>query len=198
MKKFFLLLLAVSAFNANAAIISISTDKDVYNVGETVTATVNATNLIENGIQTYFYGYDVLLMLNSPLISFDPASIIDLGSLGAQSTSFTMASNPTMLSASGIEFFLAQIDPFFPGAQFTQAGSNTVSLFTFELVALSAGVVELSNLIANLSNSTGGNRTGVSTQSTSFTIAEVSTPSTLLLSILAVTGVMFTRKRAHR
>lgn len=198
MKKFFLLLLAVSAFNANAAIISISTDKDVYNVGETVTATVNATNLIENGIQTYFYGYDVLLMLNSPLISFDPASIIDLGSLGAQSTSFTMASNPTMLSASGIEFFLAQIDPFFPGAQFTQAGRNTVSLFSFELVALSAGVVELSNLIANLSNSTGGNRPGVSTQSTSFTIAEVSTPSTLLLSILAVAGVMFTRKRANR
>jgi len=198
MKKFFLLLLAVSAFNANAAIISISTDKDVYNVGETVTATVNATNLIENGIQTYFYGYDVLLMLNSPLISFDPASIIDLGSLGAQSTSFTMASNPTMLSASGIEFFLAQIDPFFPGAQFTQAGRNTVSLFTFELVALSAGVVELSNLIANLSNSTGGNRPGVSTQSTSFTIAEVSTPSTLLLSILAVAGVVFTRKRANR
>ena len=54
MNKFFLLLLAVSAFNANAAIISISTDKDVYNVGETVTATVNATNLIENGVQTYF------------------------------------------------------------------------------------------------------------------------------------------------
>jgi hypothetical protein len=158
---------------------------------------VNATNLIENGIQTYFYGYDVLLMLNSPLISFDPASIIDLGSLGAQSTSFTMASNPTMLSASGIEFFLAQIDPFFPGAQFTQAGRNTVSLFSFELVALSAGVVELSNLIANLSNSTGGNRPGVSTQSTSFTIAEVSTPSTLLLSILAVAGVVFTRKRAN-
>ncbi|WP_394224418.1 hypothetical protein [Alteromonas gracilis] len=197
MKKFFLLLLTISTLNANAAIISISTDKDVYNVGETVTATVNAKNLIESGIQTYFYGYDILLMLNNPLISFDPASITDLGSLGAQSVTFTMASNPSTVSASGVEFFLARMDPFFPGAKFTQEGRGMVSLFSFELVALSAGVVELSNIIASLSDGLGGNVPDVSTQSTRFAIAEVSAPTTLALSILALAGVMFTRKRAN-
>ena len=33
MKKFLLLLMAAATFNANAALISITTDKDTYNVG---------------------------------------------------------------------------------------------------------------------------------------------------------------------
>ena len=41
MKKFFLLIMAVASFNANAALISITTDKDTYSVGETIMATVS-------------------------------------------------------------------------------------------------------------------------------------------------------------
>ena len=40
MKKIILMVLAIATFNANAAIIEISTDKSIYQVGETITATV--------------------------------------------------------------------------------------------------------------------------------------------------------------
>ena len=44
MKKIILMVLAIATFNANAAIIEISTDKSIYQVGETITATVSFSN----------------------------------------------------------------------------------------------------------------------------------------------------------
>ena len=78
MKKFFLLLMAAATFNANAAIISITTDKDTYNVGETIMATVSATDLIDdNAVQTYFWGYDVSIFFDTLFVSFDPPVPLD-------------------------------------------------------------------------------------------------------------------------
>ena len=76
--------MAAATFNANAALISITTDKDTYNVGETITATVSASKLSVGGVQTYFNGYIALFNFDSLFLSLDVSSIMDLGALGVR------------------------------------------------------------------------------------------------------------------
>ncbi len=197
MKKFFLLLMAVTTFNANAAKISITTDKDTYNVGETIMATVSATNLIDdNAVQTYFWGYDALFNFDSSLLSLNVSSILDLGALGNQPVVDTNGSTESTLNIISIESFFATIDPLFVGAVFTQNGQSAVELFSFNLLALNAGTVELSPVSSVITNRSGIALPNVSTESTSFTIAQVPAPGTFALSLLALSGMFFARKRA--
>ena len=197
MKKFFLLLMAAATFNANAAIISITTDKDTYNVGETIMATVSATELFDdNAVQTYFYGYKALFNFDSSLLSLDVTSILDLGALGNQPMVDTNKSSESTLNIISIESVFAAFVPFFEGAVFTQNGKSTVELFSFNLLALNAGTVELSPVNSVITNNGGVALPNVSTESTSFTIAQVPAPGTFALSLLALGGMFFARKRA--
>ena len=195
MKKFFLLLMAAATFNANAALISITTDKDTYNVGETITATVSASRLSLNGVQTYFNGYSALFNFDSLLLSLDVSSILDLGALGVQSAVSTNGSNESTLNIVSIESFFAAFDPSFEGAVFTQNGKSSVELFSFNLLALNAGSVNLSPVNAELAQG-GSPLDGIIVESTNFTIAQVPAPGTFALSLLALGGMFFARKRA--
>ena len=195
MKKFFLLLMAAATFNANAAIISITTDKDTYNVGETIMATVSATELFDdNAVQTYFYGYKALFNFDSSLLSLDVTSILDLGALGNQPMLDTNKSSESTLNIISIESVFAAFVPFFEGAVFTQNGKSTVELFSFNLLALNAGSVNLSPVNAVLAQG-GSPLDGIIVESTSFTIAQVPAPGTFALSLLALGGMFFARKR---
>ena len=197
MKKFFLLLMAAATFNANAALISITTDKDTYDVGETIMATVSATELFDdNAVQTYFYGYKALFNFDSSLLSLDVTSVLDLGALGNQPMVDTNESSESTLNIISIESFFAAFVPFFEGAVFTQNGKSTVELFSFNLLALNAGTVELSPVNSVITNNGGVALPNVSTESTSFTIAQVPAPGTFALSLLALGGMFFARKRA--
>ncbi|MCZ8530568.1 PEP-CTERM sorting domain-containing protein [Alteromonas sp. PRIM-21] len=196
MKKFFLLLMAAATFNANAALISITTDKDTYNVGETIMATVSATDLNDdNRVQTYFNGYFALFNFDSLLLSLDVSSILELGALGAQPFFSTVGSDVNTLKVDAGEFLLASSIPLFPGAVFAQNGKDVVELFSFSLLAQNAGSVELSPVSAVLAQG-GGLIDDISIESTSFTIAEVPAPGTFALSLLALGGMFFARKRA--
>ncbi|AXT39974.1 PEP-CTERM sorting domain-containing protein [Alteromonas sp. BL110] len=195
MKKFFLLLLAAATFNANAALISITTNKDVYNVGETIIATVSATELIDdNAVQTYFNGYNALFDFDSLLLSLNISSIVDLGALGAQPMVGTFGSDGNTLSIDAIEFIFASSTPFFPGAVFAQEGKDVVELFSFSLLALNAGIIDLTPTSVVLAQ--GGNPQSNTIEGTSFEIAQVPAPGTFALSLLALAGMLFARKRA--
>jgi len=187
MKKFFLLLIAAAAFNANAAIISITTDKDTYNVGETIMATVSASELSTNGVQTYFFGYDISVLFDSLFVSLDPTTVMDLGAIGMPLFGPLNTSSANSASLSSATIF--PVDLF-------QAGKTKVDIFSFALVALSSGMVDLSFSKAELSNNIGFNIFVATAQGTSFTIAQVPAPGTLALWLLALGGMAFARKRA--
>ena len=189
MKKFFLLLMAVATFNANAALISITTDKDTYNVGETIMATVSAADLIDdNAVQTYFWGYDVSVFFDSLFVSFDPSKIMELGAFGGMAAGPFNSSTSELVSLSNGVLF-GDVEPI-------QKGKGEIALFSFALVALSDGLVELSFSKAELSNNIGFNLFLDTPQGTSFEIAQVPAPGTFALSLLALGGMFFARKRA--
>ena len=187
MKKFFLLLMAAATFNANAAYISITTDKDTYNVGETITATVRAVELSASGVQTYFFGYDISVFVDSLLVSFDPTTVMDLGAIGVPL--FGPLNDSSANSASLKSSTFGPVELF-------QAGKTEVDIFSFALVALSSGTVDLSFAKAELSNNIGFNLFLEAPSGTSFEIAQVPAPGTFALSLLALGGMFFARKRA--
>ena len=189
MKKFFLLLVAAATFNANAALISITTDKDTYNVGETIMATVSATDLIDdNAVQTYFWGYDVSIFFDTLFVSFDPSTIMELGAFGGLAAGPLNSSTSDLVSLTNGVIFV-DMEPI-------QKGKDEIALFSFALVALSDGLVELSFSKAELSNNIGFSLLLDTPQGTSFEIAQVPTPGTFALSLLALSGMFFARKRA--
>ncbi|MFZ8200376.1 PEP-CTERM sorting domain-containing protein [Alteromonas portus] len=189
MKKFFLLLMAAATFNANAAYISITTDKDTYNVGETIMATVSATDLIDdNAVQTYFWGYDVSIFFDTLFVSFDPSTIMELGAFGGLAAGPINSSTSDLVSLTNGVLFV-DMEPI-------QKGKDEIALFSFALVALSDGLVELSFSKAELSNNIGFSLLLDTPQGTSFEIAQVPAPGTLALSLLALGGMFFARKRA--
>ena len=187
MKKFFLLLVAAATFNANAALISITTDKDTYNVGETITATVRASELSASGAQTYFFGYNIAVLFDSLFVSFDPTTVMDLGAIGVPLFGPLNDSSADSASLSSATF---------GPVEFFQAGKNEVDIFSFVLVALSSGKVDLSFSEAELSNNIGSNLFLDTPQGTSFEIAQVPAPGTFALSLLAIGGMLLARKRA--
>jgi len=189
MKKFFLLLMAAATFNANAALISITTDKDTYNVGETITATVSASGLSLNGVQTYFFGYDISVLFDSLFVSLDPTTVMDLGAIGTPLFGPFNDSSANSASLSSATF--APVDLF-------QNGKTEVNIFSFVLVALSSGMVDLSFSEAQLSDLFGNNIVDNAPQGTSFEIAQVPAPGTFALSLLALGGMVFARKRARQ
>ena len=95
MKKIILMVLAIATFNANAAIIEISTDKSIYQVGETITATVSFSN--EDaflGIVPFpqpFDVYNTTIGFNDSLLSFIGASTLVI-TFGAGSSTTTATS----------------------------------------------------------------------------------------------------------
>jgi hypothetical protein len=203
MKKFFLLLMAVATFNGNAAIISLTTDKEIYNVGDTVTVTISISGLFNNNVQTLISGYDTAFSFDNSVLQFIDNSIESLMPFGTQ----TVPAFPS-LPAFPPEFFGGRVEgsTLFaesigePGATAPQQGQSEVSLYRAQFLATSFGkdispFTFLQNqfidaVVGPLSPETAMPETA------SFTIAQVPAPGTFALSLLALGGMFFARKRA--
>ena len=198
MKKLILVLLAAMTFNANAALITLTTDKAEYNVGDTINVTVNALDLLPNGVKTFFYGFNSSIAINSSLISYDVNSVQDLGALGDM-PELNLSNNAfNFVSLNAIQNINAIFNPFFNGAEAAQTGLDAISLFSFQLMALDVGTVELSLFEAQLSNAFGFPLLGVGNEGVSFNIAEVPAPNSLAIVLLALVGLTLRRLQSKR
>ena len=203
MKKFFLLLVAAATFNANAAIISLTTDKEIYNVGDTVTVTVSISGLFNNSVQTLMSGYYTAFSFDNSVLQFIDNSIESLMPFGTQ----TVPAFPG-LPAFPPEFFGGRVEgsTLFAesvsgsGATAPQQGQSGVSLYRAQFLATSFGndispFTFLQNQFVNAVVGPLSPETAMP-ETASFTIAQVPAPGTFALSLLALGGMFFARKRA--
>jgi len=199
MKKLFLMLVAAVSFNANAALISLTTDKDVYNVGDTVTVTVSLTNLFDGPSQTLFSSYVTAFSFDSALLQYVDGSVQSLMPFGD--------SAPSALPSFPMELFLGSVignivsgqSTGLPGSSVAQFGLNTVGLYTVQFIATTLGddIAPFTFLQSEFTDATNlfAQPTSADTRTASFSVAEVPAPSTLLLSLLALAGVAVARSR---
>ncbi|MEC8418618.1 MAG: cohesin domain-containing protein [Pseudomonadota bacterium] len=192
MKKLFLMLVAALSFNANAALISLTTDKDVYNVGDTVTVTVSLTDLSNGPFQTLFSAYVTAFSFDTALLQFVDGSVKSAFPFGNSITPLELffgGVRSNSVSASSTSFGLAA----------PQFGGNTVALYTVEFIARTLGdnVTPFTFLQSDFSDAfdPSAQSTSADTRTASFSVAEVPAPSTLLLSLLALAGVAVARSR---
>lgn len=203
MKKLFLMLVAAVSFNANAALISLTTDKDVYNVGETVTVTVSLTNLLNGPSQTLFSAYATEFNFDTTLLQYVDGSLESLMPFGGSSTFTPMAlPNFLMPTFSGVvagNNVLAQSIGGL-GMSAPQFGGNTVALYTADFIAVALGenltpFAFLQSQFQDASLNPLDPPTMADSRTATFSVAEVPAPSTLLLSLLALAGVAVARSR---
>ncbi|WP_334014899.1 PEP-CTERM sorting domain-containing protein [Alteromonas sp. S167] len=203
MKKLFLMLVAAVSFNANAALISLTTDKNVYNVGETVTVTVSLTGLLVGADQSKFSAYVTAFSFDTTLLQYVDGSLESLMPFGGS----TPTSIPMVLPNFLIETFSGSVTGNNVSAQSIggigssapQFGGNTVALYTVEFIARTLGdnVTPFTFLQSDFSDAFDPSvqSTSADTRTASFSVAEVPAPSTLLLSLLALAGVAVARSR---
>jgi len=200
MKKIILMVMAIASFSANAAIIEISTDKTIYQVGETITATVSFSN--EDaflGMTSYPQSFDVYnttIGFNESLLSFIGASTLSpFGVTSSLSTPVFEMFLPLFPVGGLLEIgslaFLEEIDLFY------QLQLPVIGLYTVQFLAQSAGDTAINGLSGSyiFQGTRGGVLTPIQVTSASFTIAKVPAPGTLALSLLALGGMVFARKR---
>ncbi|MEC9025710.1 MAG: PEP-CTERM sorting domain-containing protein [Pseudomonadota bacterium] len=200
MKKIILMVLAIATFNANAAMIEISTDKSIYQVGETITATVSFSN--EDaflGIVPFpqpFDVYNTTIGFNDSLLSFIGASTLNpFGSVSSLGNPVLEMFLPPFLPGGILEIgslaYLEQIDLFY------QLQTPVIGLYTVQFIAQSVGDITIDGLSGSyiFQGSQGGQLTPIQVSSASFSIAEVPAPGTFALSLLALGGMFFARKR---
>ena len=204
MKKIILMLLVIATFNANAAIIEISTDKSIYQVGETITATVSFSNEDAfSGSVPFVQSFDVyntIVGFNESLLSFISADTLNpFGTINVSGDPifelFLPEANPGGVLEIGSSIFdhKGGIDFLY------QSTTPVIGLYSLKFIAQAAGISELSGLEGSFNFggvSLGGEKKEIDINSTSFEIAQVPAPGTFVLSLLALGGMFFARKRA--
>ena len=196
MKKLFLLLVTMATFNANAALISVSTDKAVYNVGDTVTATVSISDLFDaNSVQTLFSGYITSLTFDTSFLELVSGSAISLNPYGTEATVTRIVPFlPVDVFAAPPNGNILEIQSTANTLDFSsQFGRNTIGLFTVNFIANDIGDSVLTmgpSFVSSLP-------LPVATQNASFSVAQVPAPSTGLLAALALAGLALSRRRAN-
>ncbi|APE02363.1 PEP-CTERM domain protein [Alteromonas mediterranea] len=203
MKKFILMVLAFASFTANAAIIEISTDKTIYQVGETITATVSFSNedafLGNVSFPQPFDVYNTTIGFNDSLLSFIGASTLSpfgiVNSLGTPVIEMFLPPFPTggVLEIGSLAF-LEHIDLLY------QLQTPVVGLYTVQFLAQSVGDTAITGLSGSyiFQGTRGGLVTPIQVTTSSFTVAQVPAPGTFALSLLALGGMVFARKRAKQ
>ena len=194
MKKLFLLLVAMATFNANAALISVSTDKAVYNVGDTVTATVSISDLFDaNSVQTLFSGYTAMFTFDASLIELITGSTMSLSPFGPDLGPFPAEPFFTPSEFGNNVGVMSSSINFNPASQL---GRNTIGLFTVNFIANAIGDSVLAMGPSTISEPF-SQPIPVLTQNANFSVAQVPAPSTGILAALALVGLALSRQRAN-
>ena len=209
MKKLFLMLIAAVTLNANAAIIEISTDKGSYDIGETITATISLSSLSNVGsLPTLFDVYNTVFSFDTSLLSYVAGSAASQGPFGvlgqvADSFGLPMPSPVIELFLPQIEGNLATVGSFAfqgPGIDIGYQFQNVINdLYTVQFIANAVGRASFSPLSASVGfggTLGGGIPQDIEFKGASFDITQVPAPGTLALSLLALGGMFFARKRA--
>ncbi|MDW5286388.1 PEP-CTERM sorting domain-containing protein [Alteromonas macleodii] len=203
MKKIILMVLAIATFNANAAIIEISTDKPIYQVGETITATVSFSNedafLDRTLIVQTFDVYNTVIGFDATVINFVDASTLNpFGAINTLGDPISELFLPLTYFGGVLEIGSSIVDHF-GGIDFIyQSTTPVIDLFSLKFVAQAAGTSALNGLEGSINFGgvfLGGENKEIEINSASFTVAQVPAPGTLALSLLALGGMVFARKR---
>ena len=206
MKKLFLMLIAAVTLNANAAIIEISTDKGSYDIGETITATISLSNV--GSLPTLFDVYNTVFSFDTSLLSYVAGSAASQGPFGvlgqiADPFGLPMPSPVIELFLPLIEGNLATVGSSAfqgPGIDIGYQFQNVINdLYTVQFIANAVGRASFSPLSASVGfggTLGGGLPQDIEFKGASFDITQVPAPGTFALSLLALGGMFFARKRA--
>ncbi len=136
MKKLLLVIAAVFSINANAAVITVTTDKSQYELNEIITATVTVSDLIDGvGAQTLLSGFD--LSLTS---LFDNSEyVVNSVTFGTNIVDVTDALAFENVLGLGSFVGVVQLASFITDTFALQAGLNSFELFSVEFEALTLG-----------------------------------------------------------
>lgn len=136
MKKLLLVIAAVFSINANAAVITVTTDKSQYELNEIITATVTVSDLIDGvGAQTLLSGFD--LSLTS---LFDNSEyVVNSVTFGTNIVDVTDVLAFENVLGLGSFVGVVQLASFITDTFALQAGLNSFELFSVEFEALTLG-----------------------------------------------------------
>lgn len=199
MKTFIFAILVVLSVNAQAAVINVSTDKAVYNPGDTIFADISFdVSALQGGssAQPLIGAFETMLSFDSSVISFNAGSILFGAQLGAPVlTLVDSASTPGAV-------LVNQAADFFADLFTLQSGLTSFSLFSMQFTAIDVVSVASLGLSGTLTDTgiPAATYTGVTTQNASFAIqaAAVPAPSSALLTMLACFGVALLRVKSLR
>lgn len=204
MKKLLLSLMFVFSVNANAALLSIETDKSIYNVGDTILATVNidTNELYNNSVATIIGGYNISVAFDNLLASFIDGSDTYGTFLGqAVYEPFPgLVFSPLVTISSDNVNIQQNMEP----GSTQPVNGGMVELFSIELIAntIGSGILDVvsNSSIAMLTDFWGNEIPSVTTQSASFSVeaTSVPAPSTGVLALLACFGMAVSRVKARR
>lgn len=196
MKKLILVFLAAMTFNANAALITLTTDKTEYNVGDTINVTVSLTDLFENGTQTLFSSYVTAFSFDSSLLSAVEPSLTSLMAFGPSmapgifpSELFAGSVAGNTVAGSSVAFLGA--NPFF------QSGMTTVGLYTLQFIATAAGdnIDAFSFTQSDFVDAALGSTQSAAVETARFTVSQVPAPNTGILALLGLAALVYSRKQ---
>ncbi|GFD89648.1 hypothetical protein KUL152_18740 [Tenacibaculum sp. KUL152] len=198
MKKLILVFLAAMTFNANAALITLTTDKTEYNVGDTINVTVSLTDLIENGTQTLFSSYVTAFSFDSSVLSAVEPSLTSLTAFGPAmapgifpSELFAGSVSVTANMVSGSSIASPVANPFF------QSGMKTVGLYTLQFIATAAGdnIDAFSFTQSDFFDAALDSTQTAAVKTARFTVSQVPAPSTGILALLGLAALVYSRKQ---
>lgn len=204
MKKIILMVLAIASFSAKAAIIEISTDKAIYQVGETITATVSFSNedafLASVPFPQPFDVYNTIVEFDESLLGFISAYTLNpFGTINVSGDPIFELFLPKTKPGGVLEIGSSILDQA-GGIDFLyQSTTPLIGLYSLKFIAQAAGSSDLNGLEGSFNFGgvlLGGQNQEIDIKSTSFTIAQVPAPGTFALSLLALGGMFFARKRA--
>lgn len=191
MKKLILVFLAAITFNANAAFITLTTDKTEYNVGDTINVTVSLTNLLENGQQTLFLSYVTAFNFDSSVLSAVEPSLTSLMAFGPTFASELFAGSVTGNTVEGSSIATPMANPFF------QSGMKTVGLYTLQFIATAAGdnIDAFSFTKSDFFDAALGVPQTADVETARFTVSQVPAPNTGILALLGLAALVYSRKQ---
>ncbi|MFD2167045.1 cohesin domain-containing protein [Thalassotalea euphylliae] len=182
MKKLLMTLGLMLSLNAQATLLSLNIDEQLYNVGDTVTAEIVVSDIeLVAGFQREVAGFNLNLDFDNTLLSLAGISFgnqLDQNAGMSIQTSFDL----------GTSAFISELS-FLPGfvLAFEQSLLSSFVLATVSFEVLAEGQANFGFSNVALTDSTSASFNGLQTQGSSLTLGntvQVPAPTTLLLALL--------------